>query len=161
MESSFAASHAAGRVNSTMTYRFNSAGVSSNMSPPMPDCVQHRPVWLSTIDMRPSAEGCRAYRPLARMAASRSKKIHKKNANTAIISSNVRSPICRGIFIPRFYPPGGPFSRRDFRRRMDHSTASVAAIESGPAQAIRLTISGPVGGRLSVTVSGALLIWFP
>lgn len=46
----------------------------------------------------------------------------------------------------RFYPTDGPFSRRDFRRRMSQSTASVPAIDKGAAHANRqansLTLTG-------------------
>src|SRR4029078_806615 len=54
-------------------------------------------------------------------------------------------------FMPPSYPTGGLFSRRDFKRRMDHSKASVAAIPNGAEQANCRAISHPVGAWLSTS----------
>ena len=50
-----------------------------------------------------------------------------------------------GFSFPLFYPTGGLVWRRDFRRRMVHSTASVAATDSGTVQANRIAISDTFG----------------
>src|SRR5690242_4475182 len=70
------------------------------------------------------------------------------------IMTTAKSKKCSGLLpMPLFYPTGGPFSRRDFRRQMAQRATIVAVIDIGHHIAIRQAISDDFGGREPIPIS--------